>query len=65
MCPPNDTTLCDAADVPPFATLAIFIGAGGSADDNCGIVDTSFTLINEVSDGMFNPETVTRNIPGG
>ena len=46
LCPPSDDTLeCDISMMPPFATLADFIADGGSATDNCELVDTSFTLL--------------------
>ena len=58
-CPEPDTTLCDAMDIPPFADYMAFTASGGSASDNCEIDEMSFTLVDEMSDGMI-PETVTR-----
>ena len=37
-----------------------FTAAGGNATDNCGVDESSFTLLSEVSDGATCPETVTR-----
>ena len=59
-CPPDTSAVCDISEVLPFASYAEFAASGGSSSDNCGIVDTTFTLLSEVSDGLTCPETVTR-----
>ena len=43
----------------PFATLAEFRAATGTASDNCGLVETSFKLVSEVQLGEF-PVVITR-----
>jgi len=59
-CPP-DTFIAVDEDVPsPFLTYAEFILGGGTADDNCGIVESSFNWVNDISDGNTFPETITR-----
>ncbi|MFK7806912.1 MAG: hypothetical protein AB8F74_03835, partial [Saprospiraceae bacterium] len=57
-CPPSINVECEAPA--PYADLAAFIAAGGEASDFCGLDDASFTLDNEVSDGLSCPETITR-----
>ncbi|MBN1820177.1 MAG: gliding motility-associated C-terminal domain-containing protein, partial [Prolixibacteraceae bacterium] len=45
---PGDTVIECYNDVPPpYSSLGDFVNAGGTASDNCGIVDESFTLISE------------------
>ena len=43
----------------PYATLAEFRAATGTASDNCGLVETSFKLVSEVQLGEF-PVVITR-----
>ena len=52
--------LCDASEVPVFATIDSFILGGGQVSDNCVLDSASFTLISETTDSMMCPETVTR-----
>ena len=58
-CPPTDTAVCDISEIPPYATLADFLAAGGTATDSCGINDTTFTLLFETITGTC-PQVVTR-----
>lgn len=44
----------------PFADYPAFAAAGGFAEDNCGIDESSFEWINDSTDGKTNPETLTR-----
>ncbi len=54
-------TLYAVCDLPlPYEDFTAFINAGGSATDECGIDDTTFTWTGDVSDGSANPETITR-----
>ena len=59
-CPENLTAVCDISEQPPYADYAAFVDAGGSADDNCGINEASFTLLSETTDSESCPEVVTR-----
>ncbi len=59
-CPPNLSAICDASEHPAYTSLAQFIGAGGTASDNCGINESSFFLQSQESDGNTCPETITR-----
>jgi hypothetical protein len=43
-----------------YESYSAFVEAGGFADDNCGIDESSFEWINDSSDGNANPETLTR-----
>ena len=48
-------------DVPvPYLNYAEFVAAGGSASDNCGIIEGTFRFVSDVSDGKVNPTTFTR-----
>ena len=59
-CPP-DTFISVGGDVPtPFTTYSEFILGGGSANDNCGIDESSFRWVSDVSDENTFPETITR-----
>ncbi|MDZ7738592.1 MAG: HYR domain-containing protein [Bacteroidales bacterium] len=44
----------------PYVSLPAFEMAGGTAVDNCGIDNSSFTWISDVSDSNTCPETITR-----
>ena len=46
--------------MPPLSSYDEYINAGGSASDNCGIVESSFTLVSDINDGNTCPETITR-----
>jgi len=59
-CPNDLTTTCDASSTPPYASYGDFQFEGGSASDVCAIDPASFTFVSDVSDGMTNPETITR-----
>ena len=59
-CPPADTAVCYAFQIPAFTSLDEFLAAGGMVEDSCGVDATTFTLLSEVSDSMTCPETVTR-----
>ncbi len=56
-CPP-EITVADGVVPGVYADTAEFIAAGGSFDDNCGVV--SFRWVSDVSDGGTDPEIVTR-----
>ncbi len=43
-----------------YESYSAFAAAGGFADDNCEIDESSFKWINDSSDGKTNPETLTR-----
>ncbi len=57
-CPGSLTAQCTAPAA--YADYAAFITAGGSATDNCGIDETSFIHVGDVSDGESCPEVITR-----
>ena len=59
-CPADLTAVCNASEQAPYGSYAEFTAAGGSASDNCGLDELSFTLLSEVSDGNSCPEEVTR-----
>ena len=58
-CPTNLTAFCSLDEQPAYTSFAEFELAGGTASDNCGIDESSFMLLSEVSDGEC-PEVVTR-----
>ncbi len=57
---PASDAVCAISEQPAYTTYAEFTAAGGTASDNCGIDDGSFTLLSEVSDGNTCPEVITR-----
>ncbi|MCK5840138.1 MAG: hypothetical protein KAG99_09825, partial [Bacteroidales bacterium] len=59
-CPGDLEAVCSIEEQPPYTTLVDFMAAGGDTLDNCGIDESSFTLLSEVSDGNSCPEVVTR-----
>jgi hypothetical protein len=59
-CPPNLTALLDVSEHPAYATYSDFVAAGGIASDNCGLDESSFSLISEVDNGSECPKIVTR-----
>jgi gliding motility-associated-like protein len=58
--PPDMTAQCISSVDPPYADYTAFTTAGGSAADNCGINQSSFTHVSDISDGLTCPETITR-----
>jgi hypothetical protein len=56
-CPPDLIVNC-LSEEPPYADIAAFIAAGGTANTDCGVF-TSFGF-SETSDGMCQPETISR-----
>jgi hypothetical protein len=58
-CPTALANYCEDTPELSYATFADFVAAGGTAADNCGIDETTFT-VNEVSDNQNCPETITR-----
>ncbi|HOW26109.1 MAG TPA: gliding motility-associated C-terminal domain-containing protein [Bacteroidales bacterium] len=58
-CPAPVTAVCDISEQPPY-TFSQFTIAGGTASDNCGIDEDSFTWLNDVSDGQSCPEVIQR-----
>jgi hypothetical protein len=59
-CPPAPTAVCNISEITPYADYNTFITAGGSVTDNCGIVQSTFAWVSDVSNGNSCPETVTR-----
>ncbi|MFT5860451.1 MAG: gliding motility-associated-like protein [Flavobacteriaceae bacterium] len=60
-CPGTINTSCSILEEAPYADLASFLAAGGTATDPSNILDiNSLVLLSEVSDGLSCPETVTR-----
>ncbi len=59
-CPPDLHIQCGISDAPAYTSWAQFVAAGGSALNTCGVVESTFTLVSEVSDGNYCPEIVTR-----
>jgi peroxiredoxin len=59
-CPGALTAVCSISEQPAYSNYAAFTGAGGSASDNCGINQGSFTHVGDVSDNNTCPEVVTR-----
>ncbi len=55
---PSALTVFDGVVPDAYASEAEFLAAGGSFDDNCGIV--SFAMVDEQSNGGSEPETITR-----
>ena len=59
-CPVGITVECFVALPPAYTTYAEFVTAGGSASDNCGLVESTFTLVSQTSGVGICPRTVTR-----
>jgi gliding motility-associated-like protein len=60
-CPAPLNAVCNISEQPPYATWNDFINAGGSVTgDITTVVQSSFTLVSEVSDNNSCPETITR-----
>ncbi len=60
VCPPDINEVEDIADIPPYSDYVEFLNSGGSAEDNCNLVENSFALFAQLSDGSTCPETYTR-----
>lgn len=58
-CPNGLDTECSINELPPYSSYLAFTNDGGSADDNCAIDTSTFTLDSEVSVGSC-PTVVTR-----
>ncbi|WP_235299711.1 SprB repeat-containing protein, partial [Portibacter marinus] len=58
--PDELTVSCDISEAPIYTDYSEFVGANGSANDECALDESSFIWINDVSDGNSCPETVTR-----
>ncbi|MGC9472435.1 MAG: HYR domain-containing protein, partial [Bacteroidales bacterium] len=58
--PGDKIASCNISELPPYADYTEFQADGGSVTDNCGVDESSFTLVSEVSDGLSCPETVER-----
>ena len=54
------TVECFVALPLAYTTYAEFVTAGGSASDNCGLVESTFTLVSQTSGAGICPRTVTR-----
>ncbi len=59
-CPPAITAQCGPNEQGAYSSLTEFTAAGGSVSDNCGIDNSSFTLLSSTSDNASCPETITR-----
>lgn len=59
-CPDDLETDCGIDQLPAYTSFNQFIDGGGSAIDDCGIDESSFTLISETSNEEACPEVVTR-----
>lgn len=59
--PPDITAECVSDIDAPYPSFAAFRAAGGDAADNCGINESSFTHVVDVSDGLTCPTTITRS----
>ena len=57
--PADLIAVCNISEQPAYTTFAAFTTAGGSASDNCGINEASFTLLSETALGTC-PTVVTR-----
>src|SRR4029453_8208862 len=58
ICPGDQTLECSGDVTPTFNTYAEFIAGGGSASDNCGLDESTFTAT-ETDNGTC-PRTITR-----
>ncbi|WP_284284725.1 PKD domain-containing protein, partial [Portibacter lacus] len=58
-CPNNLTAVCDISEQPAYTDLTAFTAAGGSASDNCGLILSTFAVLEETN-GESCPETITR-----
>ncbi|TNE56828.1 MAG: HYR domain-containing protein, partial [Bacteroidetes bacterium] len=56
-CPEPLFAQCSPAEHPPYANLAEFEAAGGTASDNCGLNVNSFGMISEVANGNVYTRT--------
>ena len=59
-CPVGITVECFVALPLAYTTYAEFVTAGGSASDNCGLVESTFTLVSQTTGAGICPRTVTR-----
>ena len=58
-CPPGIAVACATAIPAPYANLAAFLAAGGTASDNCD-ASLTWSLTSAISDGLTCPNTITR-----
>jgi hypothetical protein len=54
------TANLDISEHPAYTTYADFVAAGGSANDNCNLDESSFILLSEVDNGSECPKVITR-----
>ena len=59
-CAPDTTIQPNESAPSAYVSYTEFVLAGGIATDNCGIVEETFALVSEVSDGNEFPEILTR-----
>jgi gliding motility-associated-like protein len=59
-CPANVSISYEAGIPEPFTDLAGFIAGGGQANDNCGLVNETFTLVDESYPPGTCPEQIIR-----
>ncbi len=58
---PAGTTVSCISNLPAsYGNYAALTAAGGNAADNCGINQSSFTLVSQTSNGQSCPELITR-----
>jgi large repetitive protein len=60
LCPPTIVVSCTNEIPEAYSNYDEFVAAGGIAYDNNEIIESSFTLISETSNGGSCPETITR-----
>ncbi len=52
ICPEAEIN-CAVTSLPPYGSLQEFLDAGGTVNDNCGIDESSFVLLNEQINGAY------------
>ena len=57
---PSEVAVVGEIQPEHYENYSAFVAAGGSAEDNCEINESSFEWINDSSDGKINPETIIR-----
>ena len=60
VCMDTITADCTLEEIDIYTSITQFEAAGGSINDNCGIVEGSFTHVSDSSDGNTCPEIITR-----
>jgi hypothetical protein len=52
-CPDGFTVICETSIPDPYASYSAFVLAGGSAQDNCGVDESSFAWVSDVPSGSM------------